>query len=190
MVLFAVPWPPQALFAKSEVHSVDDLKGVKFRAYNTATERLAVLAGAVPTQVEVPDIPQAFTTGRVETMMTSASTAVNTKAWDFVTHYYDTQAWLPKNIVVVNKRAFRSLDKNTQTALLEAAQAAEQRGWDMSMKETADQTEVLKKNGMAIHAPSPELMKGLKAIGKQLTKEWLQKAGAQGQAILEAYGAD
>jgi len=187
MVLFAVPWPPQGLYAKSPVNSVGDLKGVKFRAYNTATETLAKLAGAVPTQIEVPDIPQAFTTGRVDAMVTSPSTGANSKAWDFVKNYYDTQAWLPKNIVVVNKRAYRSLDKKSQQAILTAAKAAETRGWQMSMKETADKTAALKQNGMTVHEPTPALMTGLKSIGKTMTDEWTKKAGAQGQAILKSY---
>ena len=187
MVLFSVPWPPQGLYSKPEVNALGDLKGVKFRAYNTATEKLAKLAGAVPTQIEVPDIPQAFTTGRVDAMVTSPSTGANSKAWDFVKNYYDTQAWLPKNIVVVNKRAFRSLDKKAQQAVIVAAKAAETRGWQMSMKETADKTAALKQNGMTVHTPSPALMSGLKGIGKEMTNEWRKKAGADGQAILKAY---
>jgi len=187
MVLYAVPWPPQGVYAKKELNTIDDLKGVKFRAYNTATQKLASLAGAVPTQVEVPDIPQAFSTGRVDAMITSPSTGANSKAWDFVKHYYDTQAWLPKNVIVVNKRSFRSLDKKAQQAIITAAKAAEERGWQMSMKETSDKTAVLKQNGMTVHTPSPALMSGLKNIGKQMTDEWTKKAGADGQAILKAY---
>ncbi len=187
MVLFSVPWPPQGLYAKSPVNSLDDLKGVKFRAYNTSTEMLAKLAGAVPTQIEVPDIPQAFTTGRVDAMVTSPSTGANSKAWDFVKNYYDAQAWLPKNIVVANKRAFRSLDKKAQQAVITSAKAAETRGWQMSMKETADKTAALKQNGMNVQSPSPALMSGLKGIGKQMTNDWTKKAGADGQAILKAY---
>ncbi|MCZ7563993.1 MAG: TRAP transporter substrate-binding protein [Burkholderiales bacterium] len=187
MVLYAVPWPPQGLYAKSELKTIDDMKGVKFRAYNTATQKLAALAGAVPTQVEAPDIPQAFTTGRVDAMITSPSTGANSKAWDFVKHYHDTQAWLPKNAIVVNKRAFRGLDKSVQQALLDAAKRAEARGWEMSLKETTEKTAALKQNGMTVHTPSPALMSGLKAIGKQMTDEWAKKAGADGEAILKAY---
>ncbi len=187
MTLYAVPWPPQGLYAKKTVDSVADLKGVKFRAYNSATETLAKLAGAVPTQVEVPDIPQAFSTGRVEAMVTSPSTGANSKAWDFVKHYYDVQGWLPKNIVVVNKRAFRGLDKNVQKALLDAAKAAEPRGWSMSKTETQEKTDALRKNGMTVHKPSAKLMADLKKIGQQMSDAWVKKAGAEGRAVLKAY---
>lgn len=186
-VLFSVPWPPQGVYAKKQLNSVDDLKGVKFRAYNTATEQLAKLAGAVPTQVEVPDIPQAFATGRVDAMITSPSTGANTKAWDFVSHFHHTQAWLPKNIVVVNKKAFARLDAKTQEAVLKAAKTAEQRGWQASKAETDAKIKILRENGMQVHTPSAKLMKGLQDIGKTMTDEWANKAGPKGTAIVNAY---
>lgn len=189
MVLFSVPWPPQGIYVKKELQQIDDLKGLKFRAYNAATERLAQLAGAVPTQIEVPDIPQAFATGRVEAMITSPSTGANTKVWDFLTHYYDTQAWLPKNIVVMNKYAFEALDEATQNAVLEAAEAAEARGWDASKAETAEKTKALVDNGVKVQEPPKALADSMRTIGETMTKEWLDQAGADGKAIIDSYKA-
>ncbi len=188
MPLFSVPWPPQGLYTKKAINSVDDLRGLKFRAYNATLEKFANLAGAAPTQVEVPDIPQAFATGQVEAMITSPSTGVNSKAWDFVTHYTDIQAWVPKNIVVVNKRAFRKLDKSVQQQVLELAAKAEARGWEMSQAETTEKTRQLKENGIIVSAPSAELMAGLKGIGATMLENWKQAAGQEGTTILKAYG--
>lgn len=187
MVLFSVPWPPQGLYAKNEVNAVGDLKGVKFRAYNTATEKLAKLAGAVPTQIEVPDIPQGFTTGRVDAMITSPSTGANSKAWDFVKNYYDTQAWLPKNMVIVNKAAFEALSDAEKQAVLDAAAKAETRGWEASKTETAEKTKVLADNGITIVQPSAALVEGFNKIGAQMVEEWKAAAGAEGAAVIEAY---
>lgn len=187
MPLFSVPWPPQGLYTKKPIETVDDLKGIKFRAYNATLEKFANLVGAAPTQVEVPDIPQAFATGRVEAMITSPSTGANSKAWDFIDYYTDIQAWVPKNIVVVNKRAFRKLDKKAQDAVLAAAADAEKRGWEMSMQETAAKTAILKENGVNIVTPSGELMKGLKAVGDQMLEGWKKDAGAEGETLLMGY---
>ncbi|MDF1801498.1 TRAP transporter substrate-binding protein [Thalassovita sp.] len=187
MALYAVPWPPQGLYTTKEIKTVDDLKGLKFRTYNSTLEQFATLAGAAPTQVEVPDIPQAFATGRVEAMITSPSTGANSKAWDFLSHYTDIQAWLPKNVIVVNKRSFRRLDDATQAAVLKAAAAAETRGWEMSKSETAAKVAVLKENGITVVNPSDELMAGLKAIGAQMLDSWKASAGAEGEALLNAY---
>jgi TRAP-type C4-dicarboxylate transport system substrate-binding protein len=187
MALYAVPWPPQGLYTTKEINSIEDLAGLKFRTYNATLEEFANLAGAAPTQVEVPDIPQAFSTGRVEAMITSPSTGVNSKAWDFLSHYTDIQAWIPKNIVVVNKRAFRRLDDATQKAVMDAAAAAEARGWDMSRAETSEKVKVLAENGITVSQPSPELIEGLKAIGAHMLEGWQNKAGDAGEALMEAY---
>ncbi len=187
MVLFSVPWPPQGLYTKKEITTVEDLKGMKFRTYNPTLEKFADMAGAAPTQVQVPDIPQAFATGRVEAMITSPSTGANSKAWDFLSHYTDIQAWVPKNIVVVNKRTFRKLDKDVQKALLAAAKKAEARGWEMSKQETAAKTAILKSNGIKIVKPSDALMGGLKRIGEKMLIDWKKAAGAEGEEILTKY---
>ncbi|MDX1785233.1 TRAP transporter substrate-binding protein [Roseovarius sp. ZX-A-9] len=187
MVLYAVPWPPQGLYTTKQIDSVADLAGLKFRTYNATLEEFANLAGAAPTQVEVPDIPQAFSTGRVEAMITSPSTGANSKAWDFLSHYTDIQAWLPKNIIVVNKRSFRRLDEATQNAVLKAAAAAEARGLEMSKKETDEKVAILRENGITVVEPSEELMSGLREIGAQMLENWKAEAGDEGAALLDAY---
>jgi len=184
-VLYAVPWPPQGLYTTKPVRDVGDLAGLKFRAYNSTLETFAHKVKAAPTQVEVPDIPQAFSTGRVEAMITSSSTGVNSKSWDFLSHYTDIQAWIPKNIVVVNKRAFRRLDKGIQTAVLEAAKEAEKRGWEMSQMETHKQTDTLAKNGLKVSKPTDALMQSLKSIGTEMLSDWKKAAGSDGEKLLK-----
>lgn len=189
MLLYVVPWPPQGLYTNRELDSVEDLDGLKFRAYNTTTARLAELTGMVPTQVEVPEVPQAFATGIVEAMITSPTTGVNTQAWDYVKNYYDIQAWLPKNMVFVNREAFEALEPAAQKAVLEAAKAAETRGWEMSKEESESMTKKLAENGINVIQPSDELQQGLKKVGEKLTQGWLESAGADGKEIIEAYRA-
>lgn len=188
-LLFAVPWPGQSLYVTEEVTSIEQFKGVNFRAYNTATERLAQLMGAVPTTVEAGDIPTAFSTSRISAMITSPSTGVSSQAWDFVGHYIDTQAWLPKNMVFVNTRAFEALPEDQQQALFEAAAEAELRGWEMSVAETDSKIATLKENGMQVHQPSGQLAAELRAIGETMTAEWKKVAGPEGELILSNYAA-
>ncbi|MYL23084.1 C4-dicarboxylate ABC transporter substrate-binding protein [Halomonas alkaliantarctica] len=186
-LLFSVPWPPQGIYTNEPLETGDDLKNLSMRAYNTASERIAQLTGAVPTQVEVPDIPTAFSTGRVEAMITSPATGADTKAWDYLSHFNHAQLWLPKNMVIVSEKAFSRLDEATQEALLEAAAEAEARGWEMSRQETEDALAVLKENGIEVSEPSDALSETLRDVGETMTTEWLERAGEQGEAILEAY---
>lgn len=188
-ILFAVPWPPQGIYTQEPVEEPDDLRNLSMRAYNSASERLAQLMGAVPTQVEVPDIPTAFSTGRVDAMVTSPATGADTKAWDYLNHFNHAQLWLPKNMVIVSDQALSRLDEATREALLEAAEAAEERGWEMSRQETEDALAVLRENGIAVSEPSPALAEKLAEVGDTMTEEWVERAGEQGATILEAYEA-
>lgn len=185
--LFSVPWPAQGLYTKGEIATVDDLNGLRFRAYNAALEEFATLAGAAPVQIEASNIPQAFATGQVEAMITSPSTGVNSTAWDFVTHYTPINAWVPKNIVVVNQRMFDGLDADTQAAVLAAAAAAETRGWEMSAAEAESMTAALAENGITVYEPSAELIEGLQGIGETMLGTWDAAASDSARAVLNAY---
>lgn len=187
MPLFSVPWPAQGLYTKGEIATVEDLNGLRFRAYNAALEEFATLAGAAPVQVEASNIPQAFATGQVAAMITSPSTGVNSTAWDFVTHYTPINAWVPKNIVVVNKRVFDGLDADVQTAVLEAAATAETRGWEMSAAEAESKTAELAANGIVVYEPSAELVEGLQGIGATMLDNWKANASDSALSILTSY---
>jgi TRAP-type C4-dicarboxylate transport system substrate-binding protein len=187
ILLYSVPWPSQGIYAKKEIKSLDDLKGLRFRAYNPATQRIAALTGAIPTQVEVPDIPTAFATNRVESMITSPTTGVDSKVWDFLTHFHHTQAWLPRNVVIASKAAFDKLSDAEKKAVMDAAKAAEERGWKMSESETANALKTLADNKIVVVEPSDALKKGFAEIGAKMAAEWEQAAGADGKALLDAY---
>nr|WP_297397713.1 TRAP transporter substrate-binding protein [uncultured Marinobacter sp.] len=188
-LLFAVPWPPQGIYTRFPVETGDELQGVKMRAYNKSSERLAELLGAIPTQVEVPDIPTAFGTGRVDAMITSPSTGANTRAWDYLSHFNHAQLWLPKNMVIVNTRAFEGLPESVQNAIETAAAEAEKRGWEASKAETAAKIKVMEDNGIVVSEPSDALVKRLKDVGETMEQEWLERAGEDGKALVEAYRA-
>lgn len=188
-LLYAVPWPPQGLYTQKPIESVDDMQNVKFRAYNAATARLAELMGAIPTQVEAAELTQAFATGVAESMISSGATGYDSKLWEHASHWYDVQAWLPKNMIIVNQQAWDGLDEATQQTVLDAAAEAEEAGWARA-RELADwYKEQLAANGMTVEPPGEQLKAGFQAIGETMTEEWLDKAGEEGRAIVDAYRA-
>ena len=187
VVLYTVPWPPQGIYSSKPLASVADMKGLKMRTYNPYTSRIAELAGAQPVTIQVAELAQAFATGAVNANITSGATGYDTKAWEVVKNYYDTQAWLPKNVVFVNKAAFDALDRPTQQALLKCAADAEKRGWRTSEDKNKWYLEQLVKNGMNVAPPSAQLKSDFQKIGDTMTAEWMKTAGADGQAILDAY---
>ena len=186
-MLFAVPWPPQGIYSKNPINGASDLKGMKWRAYSPQTSRIAELVGAQPVTIQAAELSQALATGAVASFMTSGATGYDSKVWEQVKYFYDTQAWLPKNAVLVSQKAFEALDAATQDAVLKAAAEAETRGWKTSEEKTRFYLGELAKNGMTVTPPSATLKADLKKVGETMVGEWQKTAGAEGQAILDAY---
>ena len=187
MMLFAVAWPPQGIYSKKSIESAVDMKGLKWRAYSPSTSRIAELVGAQPVTVQASELSQALATGVVESFMTSGSTGYDSKVYEQVKNFYDTQAWLPKNAIIVNKKAFDALDQPSQAALLKAAETAETRGWKVSEEKNQWYLNALKEKGMTIQKPSAKLQADLKQVGQSMQADWVKKTGAEGQAIIDAY---
>ena len=186
--LYAVPWPAQGLYSKKEINSVADLKGLKFRAYNSATIRIAELTGMAPTKIEAAEISQAFSTGAVESMITSPTTGKNKKIWENgVGYFYDIAAWFPKNMVIVNKDAWNKLDEATQKLVMSEAAKAEQKGWDLSKRGNKDDKKALADAGMKVAKVNAALKKHFEEVGATMSKEWAERAGSRGAAVLAAF---
>jgi TRAP-type C4-dicarboxylate transport system substrate-binding protein len=186
--LYAVPWPAQGLYSKKEISNVADLKGLKFRAYNSATIRIAELTGMAPTKIEAAEISQAFSTGAVESMITSPTTGKNKKIWENgVGYFYDIAAWFPKNMVIVNKDAWNKLDKATQNLVRKEAALAERKGWDLSKKGNVADKKALADAGMKVGKVNTALKKHFEEVGATMAKEWAERAGARGTGVLKAF---
>jgi TRAP-type C4-dicarboxylate transport system substrate-binding protein len=188
-LLYAVPWPPQGIYANRTLNSAADMKGLKWRAYSPATSKIAELVGAQPVTVQAAEVSQALATGVIDSYMSSGATGYDSKTYEHIKNFYDTQAWLPKNAVIVNQKAFDALDKPTQAALLKAAADAETRGWKASEDKNAWYLDQLKGKGMTIVKPTDQLMADLRKVGNYMLAEWLRKTGDDGRKVIDAYRA-
>ncbi|MFT5110818.1 MAG: TRAP-type C4-dicarboxylate transport system substrate-binding protein [Parasphingorhabdus sp.] len=189
VLLYAVPWPPQGLYFKKEVNSVADMKGIKFRSYNSATARLAELTGMLPVQIEAAEISQAFATGVAESMVSSGSTGYDRKVWESLTHFYEVDAWLPRNYVMVNKGVWNDTSDASKNIIQGCASLAEYTGFYRSKEYTGFTLNGLRAGGMTVGPAGDQLVAELKKIGETMTAEWLANAGDEGKAIVDAFRA-
>jgi TRAP-type transport system periplasmic protein len=189
MLLYTVPWPPQGIYTNRTLNSAADMKGLKWRAYSPATSKIAELVGAQPVTVQAAEVSQALATGVIDSYMSSGATGFDSKTYEHLKRFYDTQAWLPKNAIIANRAAFEALDKPVQAALLKAAADAETRGWKLSEEKTAWYIEQLKAKGMSIDKPSEQLTADMRKVGNVMLAEWLRKAGADGKKVIDQYRA-
>lgn len=187
VLLYAVPWPPQGLYFKKEVNSVADMEGIKFRSYNNATARLAELTGMLPVTIEAAEISQAFATGVAESMVSSGATGYDRKVWESLTHFYEVDAWLPYNYVMVNKDAWNDLSDANKGVMTGCAKLAEYAGTWRSKEYTGFTLAGLAAGGMTVGPAGDALVAELKAIGETMTEEWLEAAGDDGKAIVETF---
>jgi TRAP-type C4-dicarboxylate transport system substrate-binding protein len=186
-LLYTVPWPPQGIYTKKTLSSAADMKGLKWRAYSPATAKIAELVGAQPVTIQAAEVPQALATGVVDSYMSSGATGYDSKTYEHIKNWYDTQAWLPKNAVIVNAKAFDALDKPTQAAVLKAAADAETRGWTLSEEKNGWYVAQLRDKGMAILRPSEQLTADLRRVGNYMLAEWQRKAGDEGRKVIDIY---
>ncbi len=187
MLLYTVPWPPQGLYVKKEIASVADMRRVKWRAYSPSTAKIAELIGAQPVTVQAAELPQALATGAVESYMSSGSTGYDSKTYEHIKYFYDIQAWLPKNAVLANRKAFDALDKATQETVLKTAADAEKRGWKVSQEKNDWYKKALVEKGMQVLPASAKLTADMKQVGSIMLDDWLKKAGADGKAIVDSF---
>ncbi|WBU56644.1 TRAP transporter substrate-binding protein [Paracoccus sediminicola] len=189
-LLYSVPWPAQGMYFNQEINSVEEMEGIKFRAYNSSTARVAELAGMVPTQVEAAELKQALATGVVASMISSGSTGVDEKTWEDMSHFYDVKAWLPRNTVFANTAALEALPAEVQDCVRSAAEAAQTRGSEEAESLAGGFLDTLAENGMNVAEPGEQLQADLAEIGDQMTNEWLESTGDKGQTIVDAYRAE
>nr|WP_217635497.1 TRAP transporter substrate-binding protein [Aidingimonas halophila] len=187
MPLYAVAWPAQGIYTDFELTDPDEFDGLRVRAPNINTQRFIENLGGSPTETEESDIPNAFSTGRVDAMITSSSTGNAMTAWDYVSHYTDANLWLPKNIVFISRDAYQQLDESTQDAVMEAAAEAEERGWELSRQDNEDSLQALQDNGITVSEPNDAVAEALQAAGDELYESWLERADERAEQVLENY---
>lgn len=163
------------------------MEGIKFRAYNVATSKLAEMAGMLPVQIEAADLTQALATGVASAFVSSGSTGYDRKVWEHLSHFYDTQAWLPRNYVFANKAAFEALDDQKRNCLLSASILAQDAATARSEQLAGWYLAQLAGNGMSVQAPSEQLASDLANIGEAMAAEWSESAGEAGKAIVDAF---
>lgn len=188
-LLYMVPWPPSGFYTNFPVDSIEALRGNKMRTFSAATNRFATLVGATPTLVQAAEVPQAFATGVVNSMVTSAATGVDVQAWDFAKFFTPIGFTWTKNAVMVQTRALEALPEAARKAVLDGAKAAETRGWEMSAAEQVAREKILAERGMTVNQPSAALKEGMAKVSETMVQEWLAKAGEDGKKLIDAYRA-
>ena len=175
LLLYATPWPPQNLYADRPIEKPADFHGLRMRNYGPATERLAQLMGVSSVTIQTVDLAQAIADKKIDMMLTSNQTGIDASAWNGMKYYYKVNAWIPKNIVFINKSVFAALPPAQQKTLMANAARAEERGWKSSVAKDGEFEARLIAHGMQIANVTPYLRRFLDISGERLVHEYLDK---------------
>ncbi len=186
-VLYVVPFPGMGMISKKPVTRLEDMKGMKFRAFGPAAVRFGSLGGATPTVIQASEVSQAFTVGIVDSMLTSSTTGVATQAWDYAKYFIDLNAAHSKDTIIIHEAVFRGLPEDIRQAILKAAAAAEIRGLEASKREDTETKARLVKEGMTILKPDAAFQAELQKIGAALAEDWEKRAGPDGTKVLSEF---
>lgn len=186
-LLHMVAWPDSGFYSNVPVDTLEVLRGTRFRTFSAMTNRFATLIHANPTLIQAAEVPQAFATGVVNAMVTSAQTGVDSSAWDFSRIYTPVGFTRTRNAVFINRRALEGLSAADQAAIRTAAAAAEVRGWNMADEAINVSQATLAQRGMTVAQPTPALMEALDRVGQELTREWIARAGEDGARVIAAF---
>lgn len=186
--LYIVPWPSQNFFTKEPVQSMEDLAGVRFRTYDANTANMISALGAVPLQMNNPDIVPALATGKLDAVMTSGSTAAAQKYWEFLNHTYNTNHLWASNAMVVGLDSWNELNAEQQATIEQIAAEMEPEFWAISEAEHGKRMQELMDNGMSVEAPSDALASAMREATASAASDFAERVPGSG-AIIEAFKA-
>ena len=185
LVLYVVPWPMQNFYFKRPITSPADLRGIRMRTYDRVTAEMSQRLGMVPQQLTNPDIVPALASGRVDAVMTSGTTAVAQRYWEFLRHTYVTNHLWASNLMVVNLESWRRLPAATRTTIQELARRLEPEFWNVSRGEHDTRMAELRQNGMTVEEPTPALVAAMRAATATMAEDFARANPAAAPVLAE-----
>jgi TRAP-type C4-dicarboxylate transport system substrate-binding protein len=185
LVLYIVPWPQQMFFFRRPIATAADLRGIRMRVYDRVTSEMVTRLGMVPQQLTNPDIVPALASGRVDAVMTSATTAVSQRYWEFLRYGYNTNHLWASNLMVVNLESWRRLPQATRDTIQGVARRLEPEFWNVSRGEHTTRSAELAQNGMTVEDPPAALVQALRQATATMADEFVRANAAAGPVVAE-----
>jgi TRAP-type transport system periplasmic protein len=165
-LLYAVPWPGQNIFSKSELASSDTFKSMKIRTADRNGSEFFRSLGASPAQIPFGEVVPALATGVIDSVSTSTSSAIDGQFWEFL-KFCNVVNWQSNfEGVSVNLDAWNKLSPKNQKILEAVAERLEPVFWEEAKEEDSKNFKTLKAKGMEMYTPTPAVRDAMAAKGK------------------------
>ena len=189
-MLMAEPWTPVGIWANKPITSIDAIKNLKIRTYDSNGTEAMRAAGASPIQMSWADVIPALATGTIEAVLTSDEGGVSAKFWEHTSHFTNLNFTMGVNTVHMNIAEFDKLPMDLKRAVMRAATDAESSAWKRSGKRIGENIQKLKDNGVTYIAAEDvpqEVITHLQKASAPLLAKWREAYGAEADLILAQY---
>ncbi|MDP2698577.1 TRAP transporter substrate-binding protein [Thalassospira sp.] len=186
--LYAAPWPASGFWANQPVETVEALKGLKIRTFDTPGTKTLQAAGASPVQLSWGDIVPQLTTNGIDAVLTSADGGAGSQFWEYLSDFTEVNYALPLQVTHMNRDAFDALSEEEQKAVLESAKKAEAYGWEALENRVRDNYAKLAEHKVTVTTQvSADLLSLLQTSSAPEVEQWKDRVGDDAQTLMETY---
>lgn len=189
-ILFIFPLPRQNLYAKRDVRNVDALHGLKVRTIDRNATAFYTHLGAVPIQMPFAEVAAALSSGLLDGVSTSSTTAVSGAFWDFLTHAHQMHWQMNSFMATVNLDAWNRIPENLRPVVEKIAVETEADLWAAAVATDTSADETLRKHGLIFSEPDAAFESRMKAACTRVVDDFRKTAGPLENQILTDYLAE
>lgn len=187
-LLYSSPWPPTGIWAKLPITSLESLKGLHIRTYDTNGTITFKAVGALPEQLSFGDTVPRLATGEIQAVLSSGDGGAGALLWQYLDDFTAINYAMPLSMVTINLDVWKALPPNLKAAVRDAANAAEARQWRAINTRVEENYLRMRANHVTVTPKAPpELIDALKAAGHGAVDSWIALVGPEGRAVLADY---
>lgn len=188
-VLGIAPYPPQVVFCRGEIASLDDLAGKKVRGSGRMTTKFLEALGAEGINIAFSEVPGSLERGVIDCAVTGAGSGFSAGWWEVSDHLLTLPlgGWDPV-VIAMNAARFDAMSEDNRTALLSAvAEGLEGPAWqaaqggldgDIACLTGSDACEGGSSASMTVvEASEDDLARARQILTDEVLPDWAARAG-------------
>ncbi|MBM3570724.1 MAG: hypothetical protein FJX46_18430, partial [Alphaproteobacteria bacterium] len=187
-VAVAIHWtmPPQNMWLGKPVAKLEELKGMKIRAWNPEQVEMMRALGGSAVSITSAEVIPALERKVIDGAITSALSASDWRAYEIVKGGFMVNMTMGHQVLMVNAAELQKLPADVRQTLM--AKSAEWSPKYRQMSEEGDNAarQNLVANKVVLTTPTAEDLGKARGMLRPMWAQWAEKHGATGKTLLDA----
>jgi len=187
-ILFIYPMPRQNLFANTDVSEAPErLSGLRVRTIDRNGTDLFTELGAAPIQMPWAEVIPALSSGLLDGVSTSSTTAVSGAFWDFLDHATEMHWQMNSFMATVNLEAWNRIPARYRPIIEESAREIESQLWAAAREADETAKTFLADKGITFSPPGAALEQELAQACRAILTDQMPGLEPAASKILQQY---